>query len=100
MPTRKNNYPNRSVTEGEAALELFTNRDSAIRLFAEYVHHDPPRDDILFFHGAGGNGKTLLLKFLRDRIRHRLPPDDWSWVNTARARSVSSEISKIPTTAM
>ncbi len=80
MPTSKNTNRNRSVTEGQTALELFTNRDNAIRLFAEYVHQDPPRDDILFFHGAGGNGKTLLLKFLRDRIRHRLPPDDWNWV--------------------
>ena len=51
-----------SVTEGHHALALFTDRRDAIRRFCEYLNDDPPPSRILFFHGDGGNGKSLLLK--------------------------------------
>ena len=54
-----------SITEGGQALELFTNRHQEILHFARYLNEDPSRESILFFHGDGGNGKSLLLRYLR-----------------------------------
>ena len=51
-----------TVTEGSRALDLFTDRDEFVELFIRYLNEDPPREKILFFHGAGGNGKSLLLR--------------------------------------
>ncbi|MGB3293858.1 MAG: hypothetical protein WBB01_12800 [Phormidesmis sp.] len=60
-----------SITEGDRALTLFTDRYSFIRLLAERIN-DPPTQEILFFHGAGGNGKSLLLKYLQQTVCKRL----------------------------
>lgn len=46
----------------DRALELFTNRDELICLFQRYVNDDPPRNQLLYVHGTGGNGKSLLLR--------------------------------------
>jgi len=69
-----------SVTEGVRALEAFTDRLDAIRVFAEYLNDDPPRGTILFFYGEGGNGKSLLLRFLRRSCCKRFLPDNWAFV--------------------
>lgn len=53
--------PQPSITEGDRALARFTDRYSFRRLMAERINA-PPVDKILFFHGAGGNGKSLLLR--------------------------------------
>lgn len=67
-----------SVTEGRRALDYFTNRHEFTRLFIEYLHNDPPSDRILFFHGVGGNGKSLLLSFLQNNCCRRLRSiDEW-----------------------
>lgn len=66
-----------SRSNGNHALELFTDRYEYIRLFAEYINSDPPRGQILFFYGDGGNGKSLLLKFLRTKCCKRLHKDIW-----------------------
>ena len=68
-----------SVTEGDRALQLFTDRHEALRRFAEYLNDDPPKK-ILFFYGDGGNGKSLLLKHLRERCCKRFNPDNWQYV--------------------
>src|SRR5919202_3094654 len=65
-----------SQAEGNHALELFTDRYEFTRLFAEYLN-ESPREKILFFHGDGGNGKSLLLKFLRQRCCKRFREDIW-----------------------
>ncbi|MEO0534727.1 MAG: hypothetical protein AAF215_12785 [Cyanobacteria bacterium P01_A01_bin.123] len=49
-----------TITEGDRALELFTDRYSFTRLLAERINDDPPGQQILFFHGTGGNGKSLV----------------------------------------
>ncbi|MGD1867273.1 MAG: hypothetical protein ACFB0D_22210 [Phormidesmis sp.] len=41
-----------SITEGDRALALFTDRYSFTRLMAERIH-EPPSEKILFFHGVG-----------------------------------------------
>jgi len=66
-----------TVTEGDRALQLFTDRYELTRLFAGYLNEEPPRKTILFFHGDGGNGKSLLLKFLRQRCCKRFSPKTW-----------------------
>lgn len=66
-----------TVTEGDQALLLFTDRYELTRLFAEYLNEELPRKTILFFHGDGGNGKSLLLKFLRQRCCKRFSPKTW-----------------------
>ncbi|MBM3235979.1 tetratricopeptide repeat protein [Candidatus Poribacteria bacterium] len=71
-----------TITEGWRALKLFTDRCEAIRLFSAYLNDDPPRERILFFYGDGGNGKSLLLRFLREHCCKRLRPDNWEWVKT------------------
>ena len=57
---------NGSFTNGHLALQYFTNRHKFTRQFVEYLNNELPPTKILFFHGDGGNGKSLLLKFLRE----------------------------------
>jgi hypothetical protein len=66
-----------TVTEGDRALQLFTDRYELTRLFAEYLNEEPSHNTILFFHGDGGNGKSLLLKFLRQKCCKRFSPKTW-----------------------
>jgi tetratricopeptide (TPR) repeat protein len=66
-----------TVTEGDRALQLFTDRYEYTYLFAQYLNEESPRKTILFFHGDGGNGKSLLLKFLRQRCCKRFLPETW-----------------------
>ncbi len=54
-----------SITEGNRALALFTDRYSLIRTFTHTLHEDDALGKILFFYGGGGNGKSLLLRFLQ-----------------------------------
>ncbi|MEM1279917.1 MAG: tetratricopeptide repeat protein, partial [Cyanobacteria bacterium P01_H01_bin.152] len=72
--------PQPSITEGDRALALFTDRYSFTRLLAERINDDPPGKEILFFHGAGGNGKSLLLKYLQKTICKRLRSEQWQQV--------------------
>jgi tetratricopeptide (TPR) repeat protein len=67
----------RSLTEGDRALQLFTDRVEFISLFAQALNDEPPGTQILFFYGDGGNGKSLLLKFLRQQCCKRLSPQGW-----------------------
>jgi hypothetical protein len=69
------------ITVGERALGLFTDRHAAIRHFSSYLNDDPPKPTILFFHGVGGNGKTLLLRYLEKSCCKRLSPDNWAYVS-------------------
>ncbi|BAY47776.1 TPR repeat protein [Scytonema sp. HK-05] len=71
------NNRKRSITEGNRALELFTNREGLVRIFAAYINDDPSPEKILFFHGDGGNGKSLLLKFLLTKCCKRFRSDIW-----------------------
>src|SRR5262249_15976008 len=81
----KNSMPIRntmgSVTETSRAIKHFTNRKKSIRHFADYLN-DNPINKILFFHGDGGNGKTLLLRFLKDKCCKRLDADNWEYVKS------------------
>lgn len=69
-----------SVTEGWFAVQHFTDRFAAIRRFAAYLNEDPPAPTVLFFHGDGGNGKSLLLRFLRDVCCKRFDAETWEYL--------------------
>jgi tetratricopeptide (TPR) repeat protein len=66
-----------TITEGWRALDLFTDRVDASRRFCAYLNDDPPPSSVLVFHGDGGNGKSLLLRYLRENLSKRLDADDW-----------------------
>lgn len=68
---------NDSLTHEHLALQNFTNRHQFIKQFVKSLNDEPPLTQILFFHGDGGNGKSLLLKFLREKCCQRLVPDIW-----------------------
>ncbi len=77
---------------GNRALQFFTDRHDFTKLLAEYLNEERPREKILFFHGDGGNGKTLLLKFLREKCCKRLSPATWLQLQNQPAREVAAFI--------
>lgn len=58
-------------------LQLLTDRHEFTQRFASYLNEDPPREQILYFFGDGGNGKSLLLKHLQFHCCKRFPPEVW-----------------------
>ena len=58
-------------------LQLFTDRHEFTRRFAFYLNEDPPREQILYFFGDGGNGKSLLLKHLQYHCCKKFAPQVW-----------------------
>lgn len=68
------------ITEGWRALDLFTDRHEPIRVFSSFLNDNPPHKRILFFHGDGGNGKSLLLRFLRKNYAKRLSAENWEYI--------------------
>lgn len=77
---------------GDRKLQLFTDRHEFTRRFAFYLNEDPPREQILYFYGDGGNGKSLLLKHLQFNCCKRFPPEVWQrlrQIPEARAAEVA-----------
>ena len=77
-----------SVTDGGEALRFFVDRRHAIQLFCSYVHQDQPPEKVLFFHGEGGTGKTLLLRFLREKCCKSVSPRSWKAVQGMNAEDI------------
>jgi hypothetical protein len=69
-----------SITEGRRRIELFTDRHELIRQFSNYLNEEPPSDRILFLHGDGGNGKSLLLYMLYAYYCKCLSSESWEWI--------------------
>lgn len=72
-----------SVTEGDRALRLFVNRVGFTRRLAEQLNGERTAQ-ILYFYGDGGNGKSLLLKYLRQRVCKRFLPHVWQFQRIKR----------------
>ena len=66
-----------SITKHWRALELFTNRRKLIRIFVNRLNESGRENQILFFYGDGGNGKSLLLQYLERHFLKRFAPDEW-----------------------
>ncbi|MFC5834366.1 ADP-ribosylglycohydrolase family protein [Nonomuraea insulae] len=59
--------PARSVVAHDRSLDLFANRFELTRQVVSLINEDPPAERILYLHGLGGNGKSLLLRHLEKR---------------------------------
>ncbi|MEG4443653.1 hypothetical protein QUB47_14180 [Microcoleus sp. AT9_B5] len=66
-----------SEISSDRKLELFTDRYEFTRRFAFYLNEDPARQQILYFYGDGGNGKSLLLQHLQFHCCKRFSPQVW-----------------------
>jgi tetratricopeptide (TPR) repeat protein len=85
-----------SITELSQALTYFTDRHSLVWLFAQCLNADNPREDILFLYGDGGNGKTLLLDFLRTKCTKHFHARVWKDLQAlGEAGSLSEVADKI-----
>ncbi|WP_373534370.1 hypothetical protein [Microcoleus sp.] len=76
MPIEDEDFESESIS-GDRQLQLFTDRHEFTQRFAFYLNEDPPREQILYFYGDGGNGKSLLLKHLQFHCCKRFPPEVW-----------------------
>ncbi|NET56713.1 MAG: hypothetical protein F6K47_11270 [Symploca sp. SIO2E6] len=67
-----------SLTQINQALRHFANRHELTFRFAEYLNDNELHPNkILFFYGDGGNGKSLLLKFLQENCCKLFPLETW-----------------------
>ena len=57
----------------DRSLELFYDRYEVIARFVALINEDPPPRRLLYLYGLGGNGKSLLLRYLAARCCVRLP---------------------------
>ncbi len=76
MPIDDEDFESQSIAD-DRKLQLFTDRHEITRRFAFYLNEDPPREQILYFYGDGGNGKSLLLKHLQFHCCKRFTPEVW-----------------------
>ncbi|MFM7424434.1 MAG: tetratricopeptide repeat protein, partial [Elainella sp.] len=60
--------------------QLFTDRVEFVCRFGRALNEEPAGQQILWFYGDGGNGKSLLLKFLRQHCCKRLSDERWQAV--------------------
>lgn len=56
-------------------LKRFSDRHSLTRDFVKHIHANLTPEKILFFQGAGGNGKSFLLDFLQIHCCKQLPDE-------------------------
>ncbi len=86
-----------SLIKGNTALQLFTDRHNFIKLFAEYLNEDEqPHQKILFLTGDGGNGKSLLINFLKEKCCKRFPQEKWHELKTQSDEEVTEFIVNAP----
>lgn len=76
MPSMDDELDDPSRTYGDD-LALFVDRHTLVREFLGALHTTPADRQILFFHGVGGAGKSLLLRYLIKRGCKQLPPRVW-----------------------
>ncbi len=76
MPIEDEDFESEYIAD-DRKLQLFTDRHEFTQRFAFYLNEDPPREQILYFFGDGGNGKSLLLKHLQFHCCKRFPPEVW-----------------------
>jgi hypothetical protein len=82
-----------SAVAHDRSLELFFDRYEVIAHFASLINEDPPPRTVLYLHGLGGNGKSLLLRYLAARCCLRLPPAEWSRVRRLPAEELPAAVS-------
>lgn len=88
-----------TITEGWRALDLFTDRLEACRRFLSYVNDDPSPSSILYFHGDGGNGKSILLEHQRTHLCKRVRPENWAYLATLADAEAVAQVEEAEDTA-
>jgi hypothetical protein len=73
---------------------VFTDRHRLIRLFVEYLNNEQSLEKILCFYGDGGNGKSSLLKFLREKCCKRFREDNWQQLKAKPDAKLAEYIEK------
>ncbi len=69
-----------SAMAHDRSMELFCDRYQLIARFVSLLNDDPPPRRLLYLYGLGGNGKSLLLRYLASRCCVRLPSREWAKV--------------------
>src|SRR4028119_2072546 len=93
MPIDDEDFESESIS-GDRQLRLFTGRHEFTRRFAFYLNEDLPREQILYFYGDGGNGKSLLLKHLQVNCCKRFSPPVWEQLR-ALPESKAAEVANL-----
>ena len=75
-----------SASPVHGPLDLFVDRHDIIKVFAAHLHERPP-GHVLHVTGEGGLGKSLLLRYLRERCCHRV--DEAYWPNLRKERGTA-----------
>lgn len=83
-----------SITVGDRALDLFTDRYDLTRLFLDRLN-EPASDTLLFLYGAGGNGKSLLLRYLSQKCCKVLLSENWAQQKTRTNREISEYVAQL-----
>jgi hypothetical protein len=83
----------------DRSLELFCDRHEVIAHFVSLINDDPPPRRVLYLHGLGGNGKSLLLRFLAARCCVRLPPGEWQRVRRLPEAGLPAALGGVAKTA-
>ncbi len=99
MSTFERIRPRQTPKEPHDELELFTDRYHSIRLFAHALNEDregedPAQGKIICFYGDGGNGKTMLLRFLRERCCKKLAKENWNYVRAMEGDEFISNLTR------
>jgi tetratricopeptide (TPR) repeat protein len=84
-----------SLTEGDRVLSLFIDRYEFTRLFVELLHQEPASQKFLFLYGDGGNGKSLLLRYLRQRCCKRVSAELWQQQRGRSDAALANYIEKL-----
>ncbi|HEY3266615.1 MAG TPA: tetratricopeptide repeat protein [Armatimonadota bacterium] len=88
-----------SVTQPWRALQYFTDRHALIRVFCNYLNRDPVDERVLFLHGDGGNGKSLLQRHLQTRFCKRLAAPRWTYAMSLPDAEMAALIENEPVDA-
>ena len=89
-----------SAVAHDRSLELFFDRYDVIARFVSLINDDPPPRQVLYLHGLGGNGKSLLLRFLAARCCVRLTPPEWGRVRGLPMEELPTALGSIAKAAL
>ncbi|BBB91662.1 MAG TPA: hypothetical protein PKA28_09155 [Methylomusa anaerophila] len=81
-------------------LNSFSNRVVPIRIFIEALHKDDYSGKTIYFHGNGGNGKSLLLAYLHKNFCKRVDNATWIIIKDLDDEALRDRLLTTPVTAL
>lgn len=79
-------------------LESFSNRLMPTRIFIEALHNDTNTGTIIYYYGNGGNGKSLLIDYLRQNLCKRVDDVTWQTIKGFDDKTLRDKLIEIPVT--